>query len=212
MFDYTLVHWLTFFSAALLLELSPGPDMAYVVGRTLSNGRRGGFLAMFGVLGGSFVHIAMAAVGLSAVIAASAVAFSIIKWLGAVYLIWIGLKALLMKRSIQGEKSKVTQSTEGSIFWQGFLIASLNPKVALFFLAFLPQFVVEGAGPVSLQLLLHGILIVAVGLIIEPLLVIVSEKLAGSFKRNIRIQNWVDKSLGLFLVFLGVRLAISEQN
>lgn len=93
MFDYSLVHWSTFFTAALLLNLSPGPDIAFILGQTARNGRQGGFSAMFGIWSGAFLHVIMAAVGLSAILATSAMAFSVVKWAGAAYLIWLGIQA-----------------------------------------------------------------------------------------------------------------------
>ena len=90
MFEYTLVHWTTFGVAAILLSLSPGPDMAFILGQVAKGGRRAGFAAMFGIWTGTMIHVAMAAIGLSAVLATSAVAFSLVKWIGAAYLIWLG--------------------------------------------------------------------------------------------------------------------------
>ncbi|MHA3026437.1 LysE family translocator [Chromohalobacter israelensis] len=97
MFDYSLVHWLAFLSAAVLLNLSPGPDIAFILGQTLRSGRRHGFAAMLGVWSGAALHVVMAAAGLSAILATSAVAFSVVKWVGAAYLIWLGVKMLLSK-------------------------------------------------------------------------------------------------------------------
>ena len=182
MFDYTLVHWLTFLTAAVLLNLSPGPDMAFILGQTVSNGRKGGFAAMFGIWTGAFLHVIMAAAGLSAILATSALAFSIVKWVGAAYLVWIGLQALFSKSgSFITDKSSAEPAMR-SIYWQGILVATLNPKVAIFFLAFLPQFVIEGAGPVSAQLFLHGLLIIVVAALIEPPLVITGSRLTKALK------------------------------
>ncbi len=99
-----------------------------------------------------------------------------------------------------------------SIFWQGVLVATLNPKVAIFFLAFLPQFVVEGAGPVSAQLFLHGFLIIVVAALIEPPLVITGSRLTKALKNNRSIGLWMDRSLGALFISLGIRLAISDRN
>jgi len=212
MFDYTLVHWLTFLTAAVLLNLSPGPDMAFILGQTVRNGRQGGFAAMFGIWTGAFLHVIMAAAGLSAILATSALAFTIVKWIGAAYLVWIGLQALFSKSSsfISGKTS--VEPSMRSIFWQGVLVATLNPKVAIFFLAFLPQFVVEGAGPVSAQLFLHGFLIIVVAALIEPPLVITGSRLTKALKNNRSIGLWMDRSLGALFISLGIRLAISDRN
>jgi len=212
MFDYTLVHWLTFLTAAVLLNLSPGPDMAFILGQTVSNGRKGGFAAMFGIWTGAFLHVIMAAAGLSAILATSALAFSIVKWVGAAYLVWIGLQALFSKSgSFITDKSSAEPAMR-SIYWQGILVATLNPKVAIFFLAFLPQFVIEGAGPVSAQLFLHGLLIIVVAALIEPPLVITGSRLTKALKNNQRIGLWMDRGLGALFISLGIRLAVSDRN
>ncbi|NWO09846.1 LysE family translocator [Chromohalobacter salexigens] len=211
MFDYSLVHWLAFLSAAVLLNLSPGPDIAFILGQTLRSGRRHGFAAMLGVWSGAALHVVMAAAGLSAILATSAVAFSVVKWVGAAYLIWLGVKMLLSKgdafiSSDGGQDAKVT-----SVYWQGVLVSALNPKVAVFFLAFLPQFVVAGAGPMGAQLFLHGSLIIVVAAFIEPPLVMMGAKLGAFLKASPRVGMWMDRGLGAMFVALGARLAASTR-
>lgn len=151
MLDYSLAHWIAFLTAAVLLNLSPGPDMAFILGHTLKSGTRTGFAALFGIWTGASLHVATAAFGLSAILAASALAFSIVKWIGAIYLIWLGIQALRSK----GDGGLVNAAKDvlprGRVYRQGILVSLLNPKVAIFFLAFLPQFVVDGAGPTRLQ-------------------------------------------------------------
>lgn len=166
--DYSLAHWMTFFTAAVLLNLSPGPDMAFILGQTVRGGVKAGFSALFGIWSGAFAHVIFAALGLSAILATSATAFSIVKWGGALYLIWLGVQALRSKGSTYAAKSGGSQKSFRKIFQQGIFVAVLNPKVAIFFLAFLPQFVEPGAGPVSGQLFLHGSLIIVVAAFIEP--------------------------------------------
>ena len=212
MFDYTLVHWITFLSAAVLLNLSPGPDMAFILGQTISNGRQGGFAAMFGIWTGAFLHVVMAAVGLSAILATSAVAFTIVKWVGAAYLVWLGLQALFSRDESLVSDSSVEDPGLRSIYWQGVLVSTLNPKVAIFFLAFLPQFVVNGAGPVSAQLFLHGSLIIVVAAFIEPPLVVTGSRLAVAVRSNRQIGLWMNRGLGALFISLGIRLATSERG
>lgn len=211
MFDYSLLHWTTFLVAAVLLNLSPGPDIAFILGQTVRGGRQSGFAAMFGIWAGAFGHVLLAAAGLSAIIATSAMAFSIVKWAGAAYLIWLGIAAL---RS--GGGSFVSKDVKSSpdvlpIFKQGVIVALMNPKVAVFFLAFLPQFVVEGAGPLWAQLFLHGSLIIVVAAAIEPPLVIAGEKLTSKLRNSPKVGLWMDRSLGAIFVALGVRLALEER-
>ncbi|WP_339780342.1 LysE family translocator [uncultured Marinobacter sp.] len=211
MFEYTAVHWVTFLSAAVLLNLSPGPDIAFILGQTLRNGRRQGFAGMFGIWTGAALHVAMAALGLSAILATSALAFSIVKWLGAAYLIWLGIGMLLSRGDSFISDSQSGSSNTHSIFWQGVLVSALNPKVAIFFLAFLPQFVVEGSGSVGAQLFLHGSLIIVVAAFIEPPLVMAGSRLGAYLKRNRRVGLWLDRGLGALFVTLGARLAVSSK-
>ena len=211
MFDYSLLHWITFFTAVVLLELSPGPDMAFMLGQTVRNGRKAGFAALFGSLAATYLHIAMAAIGLSAVIATSAVAFSIVKWIGVIYLLWLGFQAFYSRKRVN-TKELVRTPTTSSVFFQGMLISALNPKVAIFFLAFLPQFVVEGAGPINLQLLLHGTLIVVVGFLLQTPLILMGSRIASSLRGNQNLRLWLDRCLGTLYFTLGIRLAISKLN
>ncbi|OWV28356.1 LysE family translocator [Halomonas campaniensis] len=211
MFDYSLLHWMSFFTAAVLLNLSPGPDIAYILGQTLRSGRRHGVAAMLGIWTGAVLHVVMAAVGLSAVLATSALAFSIVKWVGAAYLIWLGINMLLSKGDQFVSADNPGNKNLSAVYWQGVLVSALNPKVAIFFLAFLPQFIVEGAGPAEAQLLLHGSLIIAVAAVIEPPLVIAGAKLGAFLKRKPRVGVWMDRGLGALFVALGARLAASAR-
>ncbi len=211
MFHYSLVHWTTFFTAVFLLNISPGPDMAFILGQTARGGRKGGFAAMFGIWSGTFIHVIMAALGLSIILAASAVAFSVVKWAGAAYLVWIGIKAIFAKGMETGEDDvSETKVSLKEIYRQGVLVSALNPKVAIFFLAFLPQFIVEGAGPANIQLFIHGSLIIVAAGFVEPPLVLAGAGLAGKLKKNEKIGQWLERSLGALFIFLGIRLAVGE--
>ncbi|EBA01317.1 LysE family translocator [Marinobacter sp. ELB17] len=212
MFDYTLAHWSTFFIAAILLNLSPGPDIAYILAQTARNGQRSGFAAMFGIWSGAFLHVLLAAVGLSAILATSATAFTFVKWVGAIYLIWLGIQAFRSNGASYSSDRETTQSSNLKIFRQGVLVSALNPKVAIFFLAFLPQFIVVGAGPTSAQLFLHGTLIIVVAAFIEPPLVILGSKLTRYLSENPKVASWMDRGLGTLFVGLGTRLALSDRT
>ena len=211
MFDYTLLHWATFISAAILLNLSPGPDIAFILGQTAKGGPRAGFAAMFGIWTGAFMHVLLAALGLSAILATSATAFSIVKWVGAAYLIWLGIKALRSTGGSFVADVGERRSFARKIFRQGIFVSALNPKVAIFFLAFLPQFVVAGAGPVWAQLFLHGSLIIVVAAFIEPPIVIAGARLAKAMRNSKNLGLWLDRGLGALFVSLGIRLALSER-
>lgn len=212
MFDYSLAHWLAFLTAAILLNLSPGPDMAFILGQSARNGMRSGFAAMFGIWSGAFFHVVLAALGLSAVLATSATAFTAVKWIGAAYLVWLGIQAWRTNEAIATTEAGRAGGSGFSIYRQGVLVASLNPKVAIFFLAFLPQFVVHDAGPASAQLFLHGSLIIVVAAIIEPPLVLVGGKLASLVKNSPRVGRLMNRSLGSLFIALGIRLAFSGRN
>jgi len=209
MFDYSILHWTTFFAAVVLLELSPGADMAFMLGQTVRNGRKAGFAALFGSLLATFFHIALAALGVSAIIATSAIAFSVVKWAGVSYLFWLGVQAFKSGEET-GTKQPVKSTTTKSIFLQGMLICALNPKVAIFFMAFLPQFVLEEAGPISLQLLLHGTLLIIVGLLLQSPLILMGSRIASTLRENQSIQTWLDRCLGTLFIALGIRLAVSK--
>lgn len=215
MFDYSLLHWTTFLTAAFLLNMSPGPDFAFILAQTMRGGRRAGFMAMFGIWTGAFGHVLMAALGLSAILASSVVAFTLIKWIGAAYLVWLGVSAFLSKADDGGKagggEAPLPALDAVSIYRQGVLVALLNPKVGIFFLAFLPQFVVPGAGPTSLQLLLHGTLIIVMAAMIEPILVLAGDGITGKLKQNRKLGQWLERGLGAVFVALGIRLVLLEK-
>lgn len=212
MFEYSLAHWLTFLSAAVLLEIVPGPDMAFILGHTVRHGRRGGFAAMLGVWTGAMLHIALTVVGLAAILASSPAAFALIKWMGAAYLVWLGLRSLLSPSSDSEQTQKTpSQPAWMAIFRQGVLVDVLNPKSALFFLAFIPQFVVAGAGPVPLQLLLHGLLLIGVAAVVEPAYILLTAVAAARFRLSAGASRWLDRGLGALFIGLGLRLAALQR-
>src|SRR5690349_20652289 len=138
---------------ALLLNLTPGNDMLYVAARSTSQGSKAGILSSLGIMAGCMVHIVGAMVGLSAIITRSAVAFDIIKYSGAGYLIYLGMRALINKKRSLKINTSIKKLSHKKVFWQGALTNVLNPKVALFFLAFLPQFINIKQGNTSFQIL-----------------------------------------------------------
>jgi len=210
MFEYSLLHWPAFFTAALLLTLSPGPDLAFILGQTAKGGRKSGFAAMFGIWGGTLVHVLLAAIGLSAALAASEFAFTLVKWLGVAYLVWLGVQALYSKSDAFNSEIIHSNTSAQRIFIQGALITLLNPKVALFFLAFLPQFIVQSAGPAWAQFLLHGFLLICVSALVEPVFVLAGERLTKKLRSNQGIRLWIDRCLGMLFIALGIRLAFES--
>lgn len=149
-----------FLVATVALNISPGPDMLYVISRTLDHGRRAGVVSALGIGAGTLVHTFVAAIGLSAILVSVPVAFELIRYAGAVYLAYLGLRMLITARSeVKGTDSKLTpRSSLVDIFRQGVLTNVLNPKVALFFLAFLPQFVDSTRGNIALQIVALGLI------------------------------------------------------
>ena len=205
-----LYTYLLFIGAVVVLVIVPGPDMAYMLARTIVQGRKAGVLAAVGINLGAYVHVAAAVLGLSAVLATSSMAFTVVKWMGACYLIFIGLQALLKKPdSLAFSDDQAKTLNAGAIFWQGFWSDVLNPKVAIFFLAFLPQFV-DPNNPnatVTSQLLLLGVTsnVVAVG--INLLLVQFASAATGGLRKNKRVVTWLRRTMGAVFVALGIRLA-----
>src|SRR5262249_40129390 len=150
-----------FISAALVLLLIPGPAVLYIIGRSVEQGRLAGFVSDLGIHVATLVHVAAAALGLSAILAASALAFGVVKYAGAAYLIWIGVKKIFGKGEAADGAASAAGRSLGRLFRDGFIVNLLNPKTALFFLAFLPQFVEVDRGHVAMQVAILGLLFTA---------------------------------------------------
>lgn len=204
------VHDLPLFLAAgLLLNFTPGPDMLYVIGTSTSRGVRAGWLAALGIGAGCLVHVGLAAVGISAVIASSPWAFELVKYLGAAYLVYAGL-ALLWRRGPAADGG-APRATDG-VFVQGMLVNVLNPKVALFFLAFLPQFIDASSPGKAWAFTILGLLFTATGTAVN----LAAAAAAGTLQARLRARGggpgrWIDKVVGGVFVALGVRLALSAR-
>lgn len=206
------LFWLVFFSAALALNLSPGPDLLYVLSRTFSGGRRIGVVAACGVCSGALVHVLFAALGISAILATSALAFTLVKYVGAAYLLYLGIQALRSAGSGAALEFKAgPRTTAWRAYRQGVLVDLLNPKAAIFFMAFLPQFVRPEHGAVPLQLLLLGVLVVLVAIIVECGLVLLAARARTALRNNRTLSQWLDRVLGSILIGLGIRLGLSER-
>jgi threonine/homoserine/homoserine lactone efflux protein len=204
-----------FVAAALLLNVTPGPDMLYVVGTSAARGARAGVAAALGIGAGCGLHIALAALGVSALIAASPLAFGALKWLGAAYLVWAGV-ALLRRRAADAPSSAPLpeRARVRGVFWQGALINALNPKVALFFLALLPQFIDVAAPGQAWAFVVLGLLFDAGGTAVN---VAVALGVAGLRRRASRhtpawrFGRWLERTAGLLFVALGLRLALGAR-
>jgi threonine/homoserine/homoserine lactone efflux protein len=202
------VHGLALFAAAaLLVNLTPGPDMVFVAASSAAHGRRAGVMAALGVGAGCLLHIGFAVLGLAALLAASALAFSIVRWIGAAYLVWIGL-AMLRARPASARDGPVVPA--GRVFWQGALTNALNPKVALFFLAFLPQFVDAGAPNQAHAFVVLGMLFNAGGTLVNIAVAWFAAALRGSLAGSSAASRWLQRGAGAVFVALGLRLALSR--
>jgi threonine/homoserine/homoserine lactone efflux protein len=201
--------WL-FVVSGLLLNITPGPDTAYILGRSVQLGWRGGAAAALGIGCGCLVHVFGAAIGLSALLAASSAAFTVVKLIGAVYLLYTGVK-MLLSRPLENAANAPTEDSAISlsqVFWQGALTNVLNPKVALFFLAFLPQFVAVDSSSKPLAFALLGLIFVFNGTLWCLGVAAFAAKAAGRIKQSGRVLVWINRALGGLFMYLGVRVAM----
>jgi threonine/homoserine/homoserine lactone efflux protein len=202
-----------FIVAGLLLNITPGADMALIGARSASLGFRAGAAAALGVGAGCVVHVAAAALGLSALVASSATAFTLLRWAGAAYLVWLGI-GLLRSRSA-GASAMNTAPPPGAfarMFAQGFLTNALNPKVALFFLAFLPQFIDAQAANKLPAFVLLGAIFSVNGTIVNVAFAALVVGLRRRWQGAARAGIWITRGVGALFVALGVRLALLDDG
>jgi threonine/homoserine/homoserine lactone efflux protein len=203
-----------FIASSLVLNITPGPDTAYIVGRSAQLGWRGGAAAAIGISCGCLVHVCASAAGLSALLAASSATFTAVKWLGAAYLCFIGIKMLLSPENSPAPDAE-RQRGEGArslrrVFWQGALTNVLNPKVALFFLAFLPQFVTVDSTHKGLAFLSLGAIFIFNGTLWCLGVAAVAARTANRLRGSGRAMAWINRALGTMFVYLGARLALLQ--
>ena len=207
-----LHHLLLFIAAGLLLNLTPGPDVLYIVTRSLRSGLRAGIVAGLGITAGCFVHIVAAALGVSALMAASTTAFTVLKWAGAAYLLWIGVKMLLSSapKSPMEDFTGAPPASLKTIFLGGFWTNVLNPKVALFFLAFVPQFIAPGASNTPLAFLMLGTLFNFNGMFVNIGWAALASWMAGRMQAVQHAMHWLDRLAGAMFISFGIKLAITD--
>lgn len=207
-----LPDFFVFAFASLILNITPGNDMLYVVSRTTEQGVKAGIISALGIMCGCIVHVIAAVIGLSAIISRSAFAFEIIKYLGAAYLIYLGLHSFSSKKKFSilrpGNSSALSSK---KLFWQGVLTNILNPKVALFFLAFLPQFITPGAGNEEWQILLLGFYFNISGTLVNILVAVLVGKLGNWLNKSPVFMRRQQKLTGLVLIALGIKIALSSK-
>jgi threonine/homoserine/homoserine lactone efflux protein len=200
-----------FLAAALLLAVTPGPGIFYVLARTIGGGRREGVSSSFGTLAGGMVHVFAAAMGISAVLAASAVAFRTIKYAGAAYLVCMGLR-MIRERNAEMPAATSADVPRSGAFRQGVFTEVLNPKTALFFLSFIPQFIAPERGHVFLQFLLLGLTSVILNTSADLVVVMLAGPLGSKLKSSVRFRRGQRVASGSGMIALGVYVAAADAS
>lgn len=205
-------HVELFVGAALALLLIPGPAVLYLVGRSIEYGRTAGFVSILGIHTATLVHVAAAAWGLSAILASSALAFALVTYAGAAYLIWLGVMKVLGPADPIAVAAPGNPRSHADLFREGFVVNLLNPKTALFFLSFLPQFVHIDRGAPGLQLVVLGAIFVVMSISYTTLIALIAAPAAGWIGRNRAIGRWQGKVIGSLYIGLGVHLALQQRT
>ncbi|MBR1246645.1 LysE family translocator [Bradyrhizobium sp. AUGA SZCCT0169] len=209
-----MIDWTTliaYVSIVLGFVFIPGPATLLTVARATSSGTRVGIATGAGIAASDVIHTVTAIVGISAIIAASATLFSIVKYLGAAYLIFLGIQAIIAKSPSDPTAARSVLITPQTAFRQAIVAEVLNPKTALFFLAFLPQFVDSGNGLVALQLAIFGTIFVLLGLLSTVIFAVSAGRLGNFLRRNPTVLKWQGKIVGGIYCALGIRLALQER-
>jgi threonine/homoserine/homoserine lactone efflux protein len=199
-----------FVSAALVLLVVPGPAVLYIFARSVEQGRLAGFVSILGIHVATLVHVAAAALGLSAVLASSVLAFSLIKYVGAAYLIWLGLKRIFSQRQIVDVEVTVAGNGYWRLFRDGFLVNLLNPKTALFFFAFLPQFADVERGHLAMQIAAMGLIFTTLGIVTDSCYALAAGTIGNWLRRSpayLQVERYVS---GALFIGLGLTAALAE--
>jgi RhtB (resistance to homoserine/threonine) family protein len=209
---FGITNFLTFWIAGTLLNITPGSDTMYVLGRSISQGKMAGIYAALGIFVGCLVHVFFAAFGLSVIIQQTQIAFDIIKYAGAAYLCYLGFQMLTQKAKNDFKISDEMEQVDlEKIFVSGLITNVLNPKVALFFIAFLPQFVDKNYENPALSFLILGLTFDITGTLWLMLLAAFSSKMTTKIKENYHIKTWIDRVAGAMFIFLGIKLALEKR-
>lgn len=208
---FGIQHYEAFLLASIALNLTPGLDTFYILTRSGREGHAVGMAAALGINAGCIVHTLAAVLGISAILMTSALAFSVLKYLGAAYLIWIGLR-MMLSRATARQPTETRGKGFAAAFRQGMLTNVLNPKVALFFLAFLPQFVSMHAAHPQLGLVLLGLSFIGTGLIWSTVLALMGGRIHRLLTARPQLGQWMDRVCGMVLVAFGVKLALQQRS
>ena len=200
---------LLFIGAALVLLLIPGPAVLYVVARSVSQGRKAGLVSVCGIHTATLIHILAAALGLSVLVLSSALAFNIVKYAGAAYLVWLGLRKLFGQAETASANGQLARYSYGRLYRDGFLVNLLNPKTALFFLAFLPQFVDVSRGHVAMQITILGLILATLGFCTDSAYSLLAGTVGDWLKRSRGYVRFERYGSGLLFIGLGLTAAFS---
>ncbi|PCE28834.1 lysine transporter LysE [Paraburkholderia acidicola] len=209
-----IVHFPLFLLAVTALNLTPGPDLAYVAGQSIAHGRRAGLLSALGMSFGGCAHTVACAVGFTALLAASPGAFNAIKWIGATYLMVLGARTLLSATRAgakDADAPPTPQLSRGRLLLRGFVTNASNPKVLLFYIAFFPQFVAADSPHKTLAFLVLGAVFVLLGLANDCIVAWVASTAARAVRGKPVVRRWIDRVVGAGFIGLGVRLALTER-
>lgn len=204
-----------FILSGFLLNILPGPDSLYVIGRGARQGFRAGSVAALGIGSGIMVHVVCAAFGLSAILATSATAFTVVKWIGCAYLLYLGIGMLLSRAAPEQSQAVPVIKRSDSlrrVYYKGFLTNVLNPKVALFFLAFVPQFIASDAPNKALAFLVLGLIFNFNGMLWCHFLAWSASSLSSRFARSAVLARWLNRLAGALFTWFGLSLALSSQR
>jgi len=211
---FGITHFGFFVIAVFLLNVTPGPDTAYIVGRSVAQGRGAGLMSALGISTGCCVHSLACAFGLTALLAASATAFTVIKFVGALYLMYLGVR-LIFTKPAAAEAAGVTRAAGApkslrQLFLQGFWTNVLNPKVVLFFVSFFPQFVTTGSDHKALAFLTLGVVFVAMSTVWNSFVAWIAGSVTQRFSGKPAVKRWLDRGVGSAFVGLGIKLATAS--
>jgi threonine/homoserine/homoserine lactone efflux protein len=206
------VYWFLFISTAIILNISPGPDLIYLISKTMSYGKRTGFATMLGFGTGAMIHTLFVSLGISVIISKSILVFTIIKYIGAIYLFYLGIKTILSRDLNHfGAQNKYKSESFLKSYVQAIIIDITNPKVAIFFIALLPQFYRNNGSSQLIQFMTLGVIIVLIGFIVESLVIILLDKIIKQIKQKPNISYVIDKVFGGILIALGIRLIFDKK-
>lgn len=204
-------HYWIFILSSILLNITPGSDTIYILSRSIFQGKKAGIMSVYGIVSGSLVHTLLAGLGLSLILMQSALAFNIVKWIGAAYLIWLGIRSIMARHESAQAMQAVESQSNRKVYLQGMMTNVLNPKVALFYLAFIPQFVSPEQTYGAIPFILLGLTFSTTGILWCMLLVVFSSKMAKRLQSS-RISLYMNKITGSIFILLGLNLLRTSRN